>query len=175
MNTRGINELLTYPHHRGDFSDLVDVLIPCTTKRKSLYLFFSICRKFSFFFVFFTILRKRNILNKFPNSKNVVAFVLFKHLTYIFICCKILLIHSGRIYGQRPYIREKNEKHFNFNLLNLLLFFLFSSLKLVFWHISHRARCKICSKLTIKAPDYVKSTINLTIKTPLTSFCSLYC
>ena len=110
MNTRGINELLTYPHHRGDFSDLVDVLIPCTTKRKSLYLFFSICRKFSFFFVFFTILRKRNILNKFPNSKNVVAFVLFKHLTYIFICCKILLIHSG-VYTDKGLIFGRKTKN----------------------------------------------------------------
>ena len=52
------------------------------------------------------------------------------------------------------------------NLLNILSFFLFSSIKLAFWHISRRARCEICSKLPLKAPEYVK----LTIKTPLTSF-----
>ena len=50
------------------------------------------------------------------------------------------------------------------NLLNLL-FFLFSSIKHVFRHFSRRARCEICSKLTIMTPEYVKLTIKLKIKT----------
>ena len=37
-----------------------------------------------------------------------------------------------------------------FYLLSFLLFFLFPSKNLVFWHLSCRARCEICSKLTIK-------------------------
>ena len=56
------------------------------------------------------------------------------------------------------------------NLLNLLLFFRFSSIKLVFWHISRRARREIFSTLTIKVPEYIKLSIKLTIKTPLTSY-----
>ena len=48
------------------------------------------------------------------------------------------------------------------NLLSLL-FFLFSSKKLVFWHFSRRARYEICS------------TIKLKIKTPLASFWPFYC
>ena len=52
------------------------------------------------------------------------------------------------------------------NRLNLLLFFLSSGIKLVFRHISRRVRCEICSKLTIKAPEYVKLMIKLTIKIP---------
>ena len=35
-------------------------------------------------------------------------------------------------------------------------------------NISNRARCETCSKLTIKAPEYVQTTIKLKIKTPLT-------
>ena len=56
------------------------------------------------------------------------------------------------------------------NLLNLLLFFRFSSIKLVFWHISRRARREIFSTLTVKVPEYIKLSIKLTIKTPLTSY-----
>ena len=52
------------------------------------------------------------------------------------------------------------------NLLKVLPFFLFSSIKLVFWHISHHWRYEICSKLIIKTPEYVTVTIKLTIKTP---------
>ena len=61
------------------------------------------------------------------------------------------------------YIREEN--HSICNLLNLLLFFLFSSKKLVFSHISRRARCKICSKLTIKTPEYIKLKVTSATKT----------
>ena len=43
---------------------------------------------------------------------------------------------------------------------------------LIFWHISRCTSYGICSKVTIKAPEYVKLTIKLTIKTPLTSFWS---
>ena len=60
------------------------------------------------------------------------------------------------------------------NLLNFL-FFLFSSIKHVFWHFERPARFEVCSKLTIKTPEYVKLTIKLKIKTPLTSFWPLYC
>ena len=47
--------------------------------------------------------------------------------------------------------------------------------KPIFWHISRRANCKICLKLSIKTPEYVKLTIKLTIKTFLTLFGSPYC
>ena len=60
------------------------------------------------------------------------------------------------------------------NLLNLL-FILFFSMKHVFRHFLGRARFEICLKLTIKTPEYVKLTIKLKIKTPLTSFWRLYC
>ena len=39
------------------------------------------------------------------------------------------------------------------NLLNLLLLFLFSSIKLIFWHISRRVRCEIMFQVTKKTPD----------------------
>ena len=60
------------------------------------------------------------------------------------------------------------------NLLNVLLFFLFFSVKIVFRHILRHARCEICRKLTIKILEYMKLTINLTKNTPLTSLLSLY-
>ena len=47
--------------------------------------------------------------------------------------------------------------------------------KPAFQHISHCARCEICSKLTIKSPECVKLMIKLTIKTSLTLFWSLSC
>ena len=55
------------------------------------------------------------------------------------------------------------------------LFFLFFTIKHVFWDISRRARCEICSKLTIKIPEYGKLMLNLKIKIPLKSFWALYC
>ena len=95
---------------------------------------------------------------------------------YIYIYRKILLIRPGSIYGQRTNLMGLYSRGFIFgrkntsiwNLLKLLLSFLFSSRKLVFWHISPRARCEICFKLPIKTPEYVKLTIKLTIKTPFT-------
>ena len=39
------------------------------------------------------------------------------------------------------------------------LSFLFSSIKHVFCHFSPRARCEICSKLTIKTPEYVNDEV----------------
>ena len=60
------------------------------------------------------------------------------------------------------------------NLLNILLFFLFFIIKIVFWHILRHARCEICRKLTIKTPEYIQLTIKLTKNTPLTSLLSLY-
>ena len=106
---------------------------------------------------------------------------------------KIPLIRPGCIYGQRTnfdgpifvgggggliYGRGRlifGRKNTSIcDLLNLL-FFLFSSIKHVFRHFSRRARCEICSKLTIKTPEYVKLKIKLKIKTPLTSFWPLYC
>ena len=59
------------------------------------------------------------------------------------------------------------------NLLNLL-FFLFSSIKYVFWDFSRRTRCEICSKFTIRTPENLKLIIKLKLKTPLTSVCPLY-
>ena len=47
---------------------------------------------------------------------------------------------------------------------------LLSSIKQVFRHFSLRARCEMCSKLTIKIPEYVKLTIKLKIRTQFTSF-----
>ena len=54
----------------------------------------------------------------------------------------------------------------SYNLLNLLLFFVFSIIKLVFRHIARLARCETCLRLTIKAPEYVKLTIKLSVKGP---------
>ena len=59
------------------------------------------------------------------------------------------------------------------NLLNLIIF-LSSSIKHVFFDFSRRGRCETCSKLTIKIPEYLKLTIKLKIKTPLTSFWPLH-
>ena len=73
--------------------------------------------------------------------------------------------------GGEAYIRE--EKHFN--LQSVKLNFLFSSIKHVFRYFLCRARCEICSKITIKTPEYVKLMIKLKIKKPLTSFWPLYC
>ena len=61
---------------------------------------------------------------------------------------------------------RKDTKHFT--LQSVKLFFLFSSIKHIFWHFPRRARCEICSKLTVKTPEYLKLTIKLKIKTPLT-------
>ena len=69
----------------------------------------------------------------------------------------------------------RDEKHFNLQSVKFITFLSFSSIKLVFRHVSCRANCEICSKLTIKTPEYAKLTIKLTIKTLLTSFWSLYC
>ena len=69
--------------------------------------------------------------------------------------------------GELIYVRKNTSIS---NLLNLLLFFRFSSIKLVFWHISRRARREIFSTLTVKVPEYIKLSIKLTIKTPLTSY-----
>ena len=100
---------------------------------------------------------------------------------------KIPLIRPGLIYGQRTYLmglcsgkgvgrlifRRKNTS--TCNLLNLLFFLSFFSIKYVFWHFSRRATCEICSKLTIKTPEYVKLIIKLKIKKPMTSFWLVYC
>ena len=75
-----------------------------------------------------------------------------------------------------PYMRE--EKFLICNLLNMVKLtfcFFFSGIKHVFRHFSRRRICEICSVLTIKTPEYVKLTIKLKIKTPLTSFWSPYC
>ena len=58
---------------------------------------------------------------------------------------------------------------------SIMIVFLFSSINHIFWHFSRRATCEICSKLTKKTPEYVKLTIKMEIKTPLTSFWPLYC
>ena len=63
-------------------------------------------------------------------------------------------IFDGTIFRRgRAYIREENT-----SISNLLTFFLFlfSSIKLVLWHISRCARYEICSKLTIKTPKYIR-------------------
>ena len=107
-------------------------------------------------------------------------------LSYIFKYRKTQLICPGRIYGQRTNLmglysgggggglifRRKNASICN--LLNLLLFFLFFSIKLVFRHISRRARSEICSELTIKTPEYVTLT-KVNSKDTVTSFWSLHC
>ena len=79
---------------------------------------------------------------------------------------------SGKGVG-RLIFRRKNTS--TFNLLNLLFFLSFFSIKYVFWHFSRRATCEICSKLTIKTPEYVKLIIKLKIKKPMTSFWLVYC
>ena len=75
-------------------------------------------------------------------------------------------IFGGWGVGQDAYIWE--EKQFNLQsvkLVKLLLFFLFSSIKLIFCHIHVSAICKIrSSKLPIKTPEYLKLTKNSRIK-----------
>ena len=64
----------------------------------------------------------------------------------------------------------------HFSLQSVKLTFLsFLPVKHVFWYFSRCGKCQICSKLTIKTPEYVKLAIKLKIKTPLTSFWPLYC
>ena len=55
------------------------------------------------------------------------------------------------------------------------LSFLFTSIKHVFCQFLRHVRYEICSRLTIKTPAYVRLTIRLKIKIPLTSFWPLYC
>ena len=80
---------------------------------------------------------------------------------------------NGLMYGGASICNFK--KHFNLQSVKLNTFLLFSSIKLVFWHILRRAGCEICLKLKIKTPEYIKLTIKLTIKTPLTSTYSTSC
>ena len=44
----------------------------------------------------------------------------------------------------------REEKHFNLQSVKFITFLSFSSIKLVFRHVSCCAKCEICSKLTIK-------------------------
>ena len=103
---------------------------------------------------------------------------------------KIPLIPPGRAYGQRAnlmglYSGEGGglytgglifgRKNTSIFILLNLLFFLFPGIKHVFRHFPRRAKCEICSKLTVKTSEYVKLTIKLKIMTPLTSFWPLYC
>ena len=98
---------------------------------------------------------------------------------------KIPLIRPGRIYGQRTnlmglymgwrggdYIRE--EKRFNLQYAGLT-FHYFLQYKGRILAFLYRARCEICSNLTIKTPEYVKLMINFKTKILLTSFWPLYC
>ena len=57
---------------------------------------------------------------------------------------------NGLMYGGASICNFK--KHFNLQSVKLNTFLLFSSIKLVFWHILRRAGCEICLKLTIKTP-----------------------
>ena len=47
----------------------------------------------------------------------------------------------------------------SYNLLNLLLFFVFSIIKLVFRHIARLARCETCLRLTIKGIHKVNDKV----------------
>ena len=108
---------------------------------------------------------------------------------------KISLIRPGRIYGQKTNLMNLclgdgglgwwgrliyNRKYIwglytpVYNLIKLR-FFLFLPVEHVFWHFSNCAKCEICSKLTIKTPEYVKLTIKLKTKTSLMLFWPLYC
>ena len=82
----------------------------------------------------------------------------------------LMSLYSGSLYTGAYFCEEK---HFNLKAVKRITFFPFSYAKPIFWYISSCARCEICSKLTITAPKYVKLTIKLTIKTPLTLFSSL--
>ena len=57
----------------------------------------------------------------------------------------------------RAYIQV--EKYFNLQSVKFT-FLSFSSKKHVFRYFSRSARCKICSKLTIKTSEYVKLKVN---------------
>ena len=80
--------------------------------------------------------------------------------------------HIWGIYGQRTNLMSRYSeglysggKCFNLQSVKLVLF-LFSCTKFVFFHISRRWICEICSKLAIKTPEYVTLMIKLTKKTP---------
>ena len=64
------------------------------------------------------------------------------------------------------------EKHLKLQYFKLT--FIFFSIKHIFRHFSCSARCEICSKLTIKTPEYINLTIKLknkdTIDVVLVSF-----
>ena len=62
---------------------------------------------------------------------------------------------------------------FTRNLLNLLLFFLFFQYKARIFACFTSCKMWNMFKVNNKAPEYVKLTIKLTIKTPLTLFWSL--
>ena len=98
-------------------------------------------------------------------------------LFYFFNCGKIVFCnnieqfvnHCGKI------VFSNNIEQFVFNcgkivFSNNIEKFVFNCGKIVFRYISRCARCERCSKLKIKTPEFVKITIKLTIKTPLTSF-----
>ena len=54
----------------------------------------------------------------------------------------------------------EDERHFNLQPLKPITFLSFFLYKTRVCHISRHERCEICSKLTIKTPEYVKFTIN---------------
>ena len=54
----------------------------------------------------------------------------------------------------------EDEKHFNLQPLKPITFLSFFLYKTHVCHISRHERYEICSKLTIKTPEYVKLTIN---------------
>ena len=84
-------------------------------------------------------------------------------LTYLIKILKILLLCSGHISEQKANLMGlylglilARKNILIYNLINLLLFFVFATVKLVFWHNSYCARCEVSSKLARKAPEYEK-------------------
>ena len=91
---------------------------------------------------------------------------------------KFPLIRSGQFWWacirggvEGPYIQE--EKHFNLQSAKRITFLSFFHYKARI--LAYFTLCKICSKLTKKTPEYIKLTIKLTIKKPLTLYWSPYC
>ena len=100
------------------------------------------------------------------------------------IYCKIPLIRPGRIYGKKTKlmglyyakVMGGGEGEIIFGGKNTSICNLLNSL---FFFFQYKARIlaffRSCKMSTIKTPEYVKLSIKLKIKTPLTSFWPLYC
>ena len=80
-------------------------------------------------------------------------------------------------YAQRRAFPDSFISVYGQNCIHIFPYFIYEKIQIrersIFWHISCRARCEICLKLTIETQDYVKLVIELTLKMKSKSFWSL--